>query len=170
MILARSRSPAALTTSAALAPCARHAHVERPVETEREAALGGIELHGGNAEVEHHAVDCRETGVVRGVVEIGEAVFDQRQPAVRRLHQVRAQRDGVLVAVDADDLAIGRGQDGARIAAGAEGGIDIDAAVTNVEELDCGAAEHGNVVGAIHQRQPQSRRRPPSFACSARRV
>ena len=147
MILARSRSPAALTTSAALAPVLRHAHVERPVEAEREAALRRVELHGGNAEVEHHAVDFRETGVARGVVEIGEPVFDQCQPAVRRLHQIRAQRDGASVAIDADHLAIGRGQHGARIAAGAEGGVDIDAAVANIEELDRGAAEHGNVEG-----------------------
>ena len=125
----------------------RHAHVERPVETEREAALRGIELHGGDAEVEHHAVDFRETGVARDVVEIGETIFDQRQPAARRLHQVRTQRDGALVAIDADHLAVGRGQDGARIAAGAESGVDIDAAVTNIEELDRGAAEHGNVEG-----------------------
>ena len=125
---------------------ARHAHVERPIEAEGEAALRRIELHGGDAEVEHHAVDFRETGVARGVVEIGEAIFDQHEPSIRRLHQVRAQRDSALVAIDADDFAIGRDQDRARIAAGAESRVDIDAAVANTEELDRGGAEHGNVV------------------------
>ena len=127
---------------------AAHAHVERPVEAEREAALGPIELHGGDAEVEHHAVDRVEAGAVRDAVEIGEAVFDQREPATRRLHQVGAKRDCRLVAVDADDFAVRGGEDGAGIAAGAESGVDIDAAVVNVEEVDGGAAEHRNVGSA----------------------
>ena len=57
MMLARSRSEARAITSAALGPVAAHAHVERAVETEREAALGLIELHRGHADVEHDAVD-----------------------------------------------------------------------------------------------------------------
>ena len=38
---------------------AAHAHVERPVEAEGEAALGLVELHRGDAEIEHDAVDAR---------------------------------------------------------------------------------------------------------------
>ena len=38
-------------------PVAAHAHVERTVETEREAALRLVELHRGDADVEQHAVD-----------------------------------------------------------------------------------------------------------------
>ena len=38
-----------------------HAHVKRPVEPEREAALGLVELHRGHAEIEHDAVHCRVT-------------------------------------------------------------------------------------------------------------
>ena len=34
----------------------RHAHVERPVGAEGEAAFGLVELHGGDADVEHNAV------------------------------------------------------------------------------------------------------------------
>ena len=127
---------------------AAHAHVERPVETERESALGPIELHGGDAEVEHNAIDGVEAGVVRRAIEIGEALFDQRETATRRLHQVRAKRDRRLVAVDADYFAIRGGENGTGIAAGAESGVDIDAAVVNVEEVDGGAAEHRNVGGA----------------------
>ena len=39
----------------------------------------------------------------------------------------------------------GRREDRARVAAGAEGGVDIDAAVARLEEVDRGTAEHGNV-------------------------
>ena len=48
----------ALTRSAALSPVALHAHVERPVAAEREAALGLVELHRRHADVEHDAVDA----------------------------------------------------------------------------------------------------------------
>ncbi len=74
-------------------------------------------------------------------------------------------------------------KDGARIAAGAEGGVDIDAAVMNVEKVERGAAEHGNVEGwsasdsrkAVaarrHSRAPSALRAAdwdPSWALSAR--
>ena len=60
---------------------AAHAHVERPVEAEGKSALAAIELHGGDAEIEHDAVDRVVAGIARDGVEIGEAVLDQRQPA-----------------------------------------------------------------------------------------
>ena len=128
-------------------PLAAHAHVERPVEAEGEAALGIVELHRRNAEVEHHAVDFIEPRFARGGVEIGKTLLDQRQPAAGGLHKIGAQRDRVLVAVDADHRAIGGGEDGARITAGAESGVDINAAVMHVEEIESGATEHGNVEG-----------------------
>ena len=46
-----------------------HAHVERPLEAEREAALGGVELHGGHAEVEHDAVHRFHPELARDAVE-----------------------------------------------------------------------------------------------------
>ena len=129
-------------------PVAAHAHVERPVEPEREAAFGAVELHRGDAEIEHDAVDLREAGGARDRVELREAFFDQRQPAVATARRVRRRAAiACRVAVDADHPAIGGRQDGARVAAGAEGGVDIDAAVTDVEKLDRRAAEHGNVAG-----------------------
>ena len=57
MMLARSVSDAFATTSAAVGPSLAHPHVERTVEPEREAALGLIELHRGNADIHHDAVD-----------------------------------------------------------------------------------------------------------------
>ena len=77
---ARCASSAPLTTSAADGPVRRHAHVERPVALEREAARGIVELHGGDADVEHDAIGGREAGGRRQPVEIAEAAFDQLQP------------------------------------------------------------------------------------------
>ena len=57
MISASSCSDSVLTRSAAVGPCRAHAHVERAVLHEGEAALGLVELHRGDAEIEHDAGD-----------------------------------------------------------------------------------------------------------------
>ena len=46
---------------------------------EGEAALGRVELHRGDADVEDDAVDPLVAMGTRDRVEIGEAAFDQRQ-------------------------------------------------------------------------------------------
>ncbi len=74
------------------AGCA-HAHVERTVEAEREAARRLIELHGGDAEIEHDAVDGVKAGRARNMIEIGEALLDQRQAAIRLRNEIGAARD-----------------------------------------------------------------------------
>ena len=85
MMVARSRSDAGATTSAARRPVAAHAHVERAVEAEGEAALGLVELHGRDAEVEHDAVHSVDAGSSRATAsQIGEAVLHQGQPAAGR--------------------------------------------------------------------------------------
>ena len=53
----------------------------------------------------------------------------------------------LLVAVDPDHARARRRQDRARITAGAERGVDIDAAVTHAEPRHGAAGEHGNVTG-----------------------
>ena len=70
---ASSSSSVPLTTSAALGPLLRHAHVERAVGLEGEAALGLVELHGGDADVEHDAVDRGDALLDGCRVQIGEA-------------------------------------------------------------------------------------------------
>ena len=92
-MLARSRSLARVDDVGGARAVAAHAHVERAVEAEREAALGRVELHGGDAEIEHDAVDRLDAGVARHSVEIGEAIFDQRQAPARRLDQGLPERE-----------------------------------------------------------------------------
>ena len=122
-----------------------HPHVERAAEPEREAALGLVELHRGHADVHHHAIDRGMALRCADVGEIGEAVLDQREPAVGSIDQIEAARNRRAVAVDADDAGSGDVEDGAAVAAGAEGGVDIDAAVAGAEHLDRLAAEDGNM-------------------------
>ena len=73
----------------------RHAHVERSVGAEREAAPGLVELHRRDADVEHHPVDL--FGIV---VEPGERSVHQPQPAAGRRFHVAPGSDRVGVAVD----------------------------------------------------------------------
>ena len=124
-----------------------HAHIERTVESEREAALGLVKLHRGHAEIKHDAVHRGVTEFFRHAIERGEALFDQCEPAGRRLDQTGAIGHRALVAIDADHLGIGGTQDRAAVAAGAEGAVDVDAAVANIQELKGGPREHGNVTG-----------------------
>ena len=124
---------------------APHAHVERAVEAEREAALGVVELHRGDAEIEHDAVDrgapCRAAIDRRD----RRTVLDQRRAGrALRATSVGAARDRVADR----DRCRSRArpavcQDRARVAAGAECGVDIDAAVTHREPLDGAAASTG---------------------------
>ena len=73
----------------------RHAHVERSVGAEGEAACGLVDLHRRDADVEHHAVDL--FGIV---VELRERPVHKPQPAVRRRFQLAPGSNRVRIAVD----------------------------------------------------------------------
>ena len=64
-----------------------HPHVERTVEAKREAAPGLVELHRGDADIHHHAVDGFDTLRGADLGEVGEAVLHQGQPAGRLIDQ-----------------------------------------------------------------------------------
>jgi hypothetical protein len=128
-------------------PGAAHAHVERPVVAEREAAFGLIELHRGDAEIEQDAIDRVMAEIAGDLPEIGEAIFDKREPACGGFDQVEAARDRAAVAVDADHARARDLQDRAGVSAGAERTVDVDAAFARVERVGNLTSEHGNVTG-----------------------
>ena len=116
--------------------CLRHAHVERAVAHEGKAARCLIQLHGGNAKIERHPVGA------------GKALArnDGFNARIEPLHQVQAfgkfrrqrlaRRDGGGITVDAHHRARRRLEQATRIAAGAEGAVDINAAVPGRQHLD----------------------------------
>ena len=124
-----------------------HPHVERAVEAERKTAAGLIDLHRGHPDIHHHAVDGAYALRGANLGEIGEAVLDQGQPAIRSVDEVKTSGDGGAVAIDADHARIGRIENGPAVAARAEGGIDIDPAVAGAEHCDGLGAEHGDMSG-----------------------
>ena len=109
-----------------------HPHVERAIDAKREAAPGLVQLHRGHADVHHDAVDRREPLRGANIGKVGKSVLDQRQPAGRSVDQIEPARDRRAVAVDADDAGSGDFEDGPAVAAGAKGGVDIDAALARV--------------------------------------
>ena len=98
-------------------PRARHPHVERPVAHEGEAALRLVELHGGNAEVQHNAVHPVPADGARRVLHLREWRLDQPEPPARGGFEPAASRNGRGIAVEGQHAAIHRIEDRARIAA-----------------------------------------------------
>src|SRR5262249_57594523 len=98
-------------------PIAAHAHVERSIVPEREPALGRIELHGRDPEVEDHPVRRRDPETECDSIERSEPAFDQGEAAAGRVGLDLAARDRTCVAIDADDPGIGSMEDCGSIAA-----------------------------------------------------
>src|SRR6185503_14051288 len=69
------------------------------------------------------------------------------QPPTGLLHQRKAARDRIAVAIDADDMRIAGVEDRARMPAGAERAVDVHTAVARRQLLQHLAAEHGNMTG-----------------------
>ena len=143
-------------------PMARHAHVERAVMREGEAARAVIELHGRHADVEQDAIDALDTGRRHEIDHLGEAPFEQHQAIAENPLERPAVADGARIAVDGVDPRLRPFEQQAGVAAGAERAVDIDAAVLRRE---CGndlLRHHRQVpgcclrVGCRRHRDPKS--------------
>ena len=91
-----------LTRSAAAGAGLAHPHVERPVLLEGEAARGLVELHRGDADVEHDAVERRMPGLRGDAVERPEGAGAQVEPAGEVAGPGFGAGERLGVAVDAD--------------------------------------------------------------------
>ena len=76
----------------------RHAHVERTVFAEGEAAFRLVELERRHAQIEHDAI-----GRGNKFVHAAELAFHQRQTAGKAPDQFLAASDGGGIAVDATE-------------------------------------------------------------------
>ena len=102
----------------------RHAHVERAIFLEGKTALGLVDLHGGNADIQHDAIEPALRGMFR---EIGELRLDEAQPAaIGGNHRLTAGDRG-RIAVERDDISA-LIEDCLGIAAGAERAVENDLA------------------------------------------
>ena len=132
-----------------------------------------IELHGGDAEVEQDAFYRREAELARDAIKIGEIRLDQCQPPGRALDQIGPECNRGRIAVQSEDFYIAGRENGEGMAAGSEGGVDIDAARAHGQQRDRLRTEHGNVRGrsASDSRLPavaaHHHSRAPRGSCAA---
>ena len=89
-------------------------------------------------------------------LQFAETLLDQFEPALRLRDQIGAARNRGLIAVDADHARAGRLQDRTRIAAGAEGAVDIEPAVAHREPFDDAVKEDRNMTGSSAEAAPSS--------------
>ncbi len=88
-------------------PARRHAHVERTVALEGEAAIGLVDLHGGDADIEHDAI--KPAFRARNRSRRTATEWRWRRAACRRIDQRLAGGNRIGVAIERDHLGI-RGQ------------------------------------------------------------
>ena len=155
-----SASSAEFRNSAAVSPDLRHPHVERAVGLEREAAVGAVELHRADADIERDGVDQADAALGERAVHLAEALLDQGQARVRDERPSRFDRIGV--AIEADHSSRPRREHGARVAARSEGAVDHGLAVVDGERGDDFVDQHRHMwgracAGAGHDERPALR-------------
>ena len=109
---------------------------------------GIVELEGGHAQVQHHAVQRGNAGLAEQGEHVAEIALDQVQAAGMAGGQRGAAGDGVGIAVDRPQRAVGRVQDGRGIAAAAESAVQVGAAIVRGERLQHFRQHDGDVPGA----------------------
>ena len=130
-----------------------HAHVERRVDRVREAALGTVELHRRDAEVEQDDVGAH--AVRAQLLEHGgELAVRAAAPSTPCPRRNRSKYGATLgsrsIAISLPSPLQPRGEQ-CGVAAGAEGGVDHGLARTRVEGGDDLVGEDGDVIGLSWQ-------------------
>ena len=115
-----------------------------------KAAPGFVELHGRDADIEDDAVQGKKILARGDLLKLGESRLDEREPALSLLDKRGAAAHRHGVAIKREHLRAGRRQQGAAIAPGAEGGVEI---------APLGArGKRGDGLGEQHRDVPVERR------------
>ena len=113
-----------------------HAHIEGAVLGEREPARRIVDLHRRHTEIEGYAVDGAKPAVGQKRLHVAKMTRHQVQAAVGARRQIAIARNRVRVPVDAPHDAVGRGEQGACIAAAAQGAVDVNRTAARTERGD----------------------------------
>jgi hypothetical protein len=103
------------------------------VEAEASVVVG--KLDGREAEVEDDAIERSEPALAGDVVEKGE-VASRKDGAITEARELsRGDGDGRGVAIEPEDLSVGRArvEDGRGMAASADGSVEIATASTRIK-------------------------------------
>src|SRR5262245_44835849 len=113
-----------------------HAHIERSVEAEAEAAGGVVELRRGHAQVEQDAVGRRDAGAGSQLGEPAEAPVQHAKTPVTDLSS-RGHRLRITIERDEPPCAPQLRQDRAAVAAATERAVDVATVAPHLQSLYC---------------------------------
>ena len=152
-------------------PIPSHPHIERSVMAEREAALGLVDLHRRDAEIERDTRNRTRFGLGDEPFHVAEAAFNDLEPAGVPDGETGAARDRVGIAVDAEHAAVRRGQQRLGVTAGTERAVDVERAVPRCKRGDNLGDKNGFVfargqVGGVSARFGHDGRRAAPLAGS----
>ena len=113
-----------------------HPHVERPRLLKREPSLRSVELERGHAQVGQDPVYCVHAYPLEYSVQMRMAGADKLQPGRERSQALLSDFQCHRIPIYSNQLA-GRepGANGFRVAAGADGRIQVDAVGPNGQEV-----------------------------------
>src|ERR1700738_3974514 len=99
--------------------------------------------------------------------EIGKTILHQREAALRGLDKLEPGRDRRLIAIDPDHLCAGHLENRARMPAGAERAVDVNAFAW-AKLFEYLAGKHGNMTGqsASGRLAGAARHHSPAFCAS----
>jgi D-serine deaminase-like pyridoxal phosphate-dependent protein len=112
-----------------------HAHVERFVALETEAAARRVELHRRNAEVGERAVDHRNLPLVEDVGDRAVVGVDELDAVAPRRERFGGAGEGIEVAIESNQPRRSGFEQRAGVAAETDRAVDEEAAVFGAEKL-----------------------------------
>ena len=129
-----------------VAAAAIHAHVERLVALEAEAAPRLVELHRRDAEIGERAVDVGDPAAVELVADRAVVGVDQLDAIAPRRERVAGARQRVEIAVEADHPRGAGLEQRARVAAEPDRAVDEQPAPLGAEMLEDLGGHHRDVL------------------------
>src|SRR5690606_22311175 len=123
------------------------------------APLRLVNLHGGNADIEHDTIDRFMTKRTHQTLHVAEASFDQRPPACKFRLKRPPPQDGARVAINGEPGAVRRAEDRACIATRTGRTVHTDAAITRFKHVKNIGQHHRNMrnvalTGFAHRAPP----------------
>ena len=82
-----------------------HPHIQRPVQTERKAAISLVKLGGTDTQIKHNAVNLFKFTAFDQLLDGGERPFKQAETAIKCAHHGLATCNRIWVAVNCGHTA-----------------------------------------------------------------
>ena len=126
-----------------------HTHIERRCAAKRKSPLDSVEMMRRNAQIGQYAVRLHNAAQAQRSAQKAEiALHIAKPPVVGTV----GQRVAVLIEAVEPPLRSQQGEDAPRMAASAEGQIDVSACRFDAEQSDGLLEQHRRMVALLHAR------------------